>query len=99
MDKRYISRHAKKRSRQRLKKRRIAVEQKRALVKGIPIDKIGGEVGFYLRRRAKKHNSYGILWQNEVYWYRGNTLITLYGIPQKYHQSLKKELRKLNGPK
>ncbi|MHA2280236.1 MAG: hypothetical protein ACXAC5_05185 [Promethearchaeota archaeon] len=90
-----ITKHAVRRIKQRLgvrTKERAKRIASRALSKGIPLKELPEEVRKFIDENC--NNARALVYKNFIYIFRGNALITLFGLPQDLHFKSKEDIIK-----
>ena len=77
--------HFEKRFKQRVANtKRIQIYAERAFLYGKPLDEIRSRsFAKKLDKKEQESGSFAKIYANCIYWFRGNTAITIYPIPQK----------------
>jgi hypothetical protein len=63
-----------------------------ALIEGRKIQDFKGTFGRYLIKQSITHRSNGVVFGGFIYWYRGDTLITVIPLAQRWHKYLKRKV-------
>jgi hypothetical protein len=87
-----VTQHAAKRVRRRIGHSRAEEQFQEALKHGQPAEAFAGYFRGFLDAHRMKFGGDCVVYKGMIYWYnsKSNILITLYGVPVKFHKYLKK---------
>jgi hypothetical protein len=93
-----VSKHAIKRIRQRLgiNKRAAETEAQRAAEHGLSPSDLTGSVRRYIDHLAMRHHGTYRITPRGIFSYKGDTLTTVWPVPQRYHKSVMSRWEKQN---
>lgn len=84
-----VTKHAKKRIKNRLGNKKQEEVYGEALLYGKPRTEFKGDFRRYLDKQSIIHNSDCIVYKNMAFWHKNNVLITVYQIPSYFIRRIK----------